>query len=185
MFNNLVRFAVVVAASTSLLVVSSPASAQKTKGVHAPITVQWLGHAAFEITSSGGTRILIDPFLSGNPSTPDSLKAISRYKPAAILVSHSHSDHALDAKAIAVSSGAMVISAYEWVNTLGLPERQAMGGNVGGTITCGMKYFAISRRASAGPWVYGPPPAPMSTMFGWYSSWIRAMSPNSQVSPVW
>ena len=137
MFNNLVRFAVVVAASTSLLVVSSPASAQKTKGVHAPITVQWLGHAAFEITSSGGTRILIDPFLSGNPSTPDSLKAISRYKPAAILVSHSHSDHALDAKAIAVSSGAMVISAYEWVNTLGLPERQAMGGNVGGTFKVG------------------------------------------------
>jgi L-ascorbate metabolism protein UlaG (beta-lactamase superfamily) len=102
-----------------------------------PIAVQWLGHAAFEITSSGGTKILIDPFLSGNPSTPDSLKNLARYKPAAILVTHSHSDHALDAKAIATSSGAMVISTYEWVNALGLPEKQAMGGNVGGTFKVG------------------------------------------------
>ncbi|MEO7457464.1 MAG: metal-dependent hydrolase, partial [Gemmatimonadaceae bacterium] len=99
--------------------------------------VQWLGHAAFEITSPGGTKILIDPFISGNPATPDSLKNLSRYKPAAILVTHAHSDHALDAKAIATASGAMVVSAYEWVNTLGLPEKQAMGGNVGGTFKAG------------------------------------------------
>lgn len=114
--------------------VSSPLAAQRPR---TPITVQWLGHAAFEITSSGGTRILIDPFLTGNPATPDSLKKIERYKPAAILVSHAHQDHSLDAKAIATASGAMVISAYEYVNTLGLPEKQAMGGNVGGTIKVG------------------------------------------------
>ena len=117
------------------LLASAPLQAQTA--AHSPIKVQWLGHAAFEITSSGGTRILVDPFLSGNPSTPDSLKNLSRYRPAAILVSHSHSDHALDAKAIATASGAMVISAYEWVNTLGLPEKQAMGGNVGGTFKVG------------------------------------------------
>ena len=107
------------------------------QGATKPITVRWLGHAAFEVTSAGGTRILIDPFISGNPSTPDSLKSLARYKPAAVLVSHAHPDHALDAKAIATSSGAMVISAYEWVNTLGLPEKQAMGGNVGGTFKVG------------------------------------------------
>ena len=67
--------------------VSSPLAAQRPR---TPITVQWLGHAAFEITSSCGTRILIDPFLTGNPATPDSLKKIERYKPAAILVSHAH-----------------------------------------------------------------------------------------------
>jgi len=101
------------------------------------IGIQWLGHAAFEITSPGGTKILIDPFLSGNPATPDSLKNLARYKPAAILVTHAHDDHALNAKAIATSSGALVISAYEWVNTLGLPAAQAMGGNVGGTFKAG------------------------------------------------
>jgi L-ascorbate metabolism protein UlaG (beta-lactamase superfamily) len=117
-------------------VVAAPAalSAQSSR---APITVQWLGHAAFEITSSGGTRILIDPFLSGNPTTPDSLKNLSRYKPAAVLVSHAHDDHALDARAIAQSSGAMLISTYEWVNAQKLAPSQAMGGNVGGTFKVG------------------------------------------------
>jgi L-ascorbate metabolism protein UlaG (beta-lactamase superfamily) len=93
------------------------------------------------VTSSGGTRIVIDPFITGNPATPATLKSLDRYKsqwkPNAILVSHSHSDHSLDAKAIAVASGAPVISAFEWVNTLGLPEAQAMGGNVGGTFKIG------------------------------------------------
>jgi L-ascorbate metabolism protein UlaG (beta-lactamase superfamily) len=132
MFNRLARFA-----SGLALVAAAgmPASlaAQATK----PIAVRWLGHAAFEITSAGGTKILIDPFLSGNPSTPDSLRNLARYKPAAILVTHSHSDHSLDAKAIATSSGAMVISSNDWVTTLGLPASQSMGGNVGGTFKVG------------------------------------------------
>lgn len=116
-------------------VAALPLAAQRPRS--AAIGVQWLGHAAFEITSPGGTRLLIDPFLTGNPATPDSLKRLARHRPAAILVSHAHSDHALDAKTIASASGAMVISAYEWVSTLGLPEKQAMGGNVGGTFKVG------------------------------------------------
>ncbi len=105
------------------------------------ITVRWLGHASFEIVSPGGTRLLVDPWLAQNPSTPDSLKKPARYagatKPAAILVSHSHVDHSGDAKTLAQASGAPVIGAFEWVNTLGLPQAQAMGGNVGGTFRIG------------------------------------------------
>ncbi len=108
---------------------------------HGQIVVRWLGHAAFEVTSPGGTRLLIDPFITGNPSTPDSLRNLSRYatgwKPSAILVSHSHSDHALDAKSIAQSSGAPVISAYEWVEAQKLPPAQALGGNAGGAFKIG------------------------------------------------
>ena len=114
-----------------------PSTLPAQRAAKAPITVQWLGHAAFQVTSSGGTHILIDPFLSGNPSTPDSLKQLAHYRPAAVLVTHSHSDHALDAKAIATASGAMLISAYEWVNAQGVPEKQAGGGNVGGTFKVG------------------------------------------------
>jgi L-ascorbate metabolism protein UlaG (beta-lactamase superfamily) len=102
-----------------------------------PIRVTWIGHATFEIVSAGGTRILIDPFLEHNPSAPDSLKAVARYKPAAILVTHSHFDHAADAKAVAQASGAPVVGVGEWVGTLGLPEKQSMGGNVGGTFKFG------------------------------------------------
>jgi len=101
------------------------------------VAIRWLGHATFEVTSPGGTTLLLDPFISGNPSTPDSLKNLSRYRPAAILVTHSHDDHALDAKTIAQRSGAKVISTFEWVNSLHLPASQGLGGNVGGTFKVG------------------------------------------------
>ena len=120
-----------------------PLGAQRssTPARAADVTVRWLGHAAFEIVSPGGTRLLIDPFISGNPAVPDSLKPLSRYEganaPAAILVTHSHFDHTQDAKAIAAATGAPVVSAYEWVATLGLPEAQTKGGNVGGTFRFG------------------------------------------------
>jgi L-ascorbate metabolism protein UlaG (beta-lactamase superfamily) len=101
------------------------------------VTVQWIGHATFVVTSPGGTQLLLDPWIAQNPSVPDSLKNLAHYKPAAILVTHSHSDHSADAKAIAVASGAPVISVYEWVASLGLPEKQTLGGNVGGTFKIG------------------------------------------------
>lgn len=103
----------------------------------APIQVTWLGHAAFEIVSPGGKRILIDPFLKDDPATPAAFKDPRRYKPDAILVSHSHFDHSADVLEIATLSGAPVISAFEWVKTLSLPDKQSWGGNVGGTFTVG------------------------------------------------
>jgi len=138
------RLAVAALFAATTVASVSPLRAQGSAATaprRADITVHWLGHAAFEVISAGGTRILIDPFLSGNPTTPDSLKSIARYtgalKPAAILVSHSHQDHTLDAKAIATASGAPVVGPYEWVSTLGLPAGQNMGGSPGGTFTFG------------------------------------------------
>jgi L-ascorbate metabolism protein UlaG (beta-lactamase superfamily) len=102
-----------------------------------PFKVTWLGHAAFEIVSPGGTQLLIDPFLTPNAKTPAEFKDLSRYKPNAILVTHSHFDHTADAVEIAKASGAPVISAYEWVDGLDIPAAQKLGGNVGGTFTVG------------------------------------------------
>lgn len=103
--------------------------------------VRWLGHAAFEITSSRGTRFLVDPFITNNPATPDSLRSLTRYtgadKPTAILVTHAHGDHAGDAPAIAKATGAPVIGEYDFVTSLGLPEGQGKGGNVGGKFAIG------------------------------------------------
>ena len=101
------------------------------------ITVTWLGHAAFLVTSPGGTQLLVDPFLRQDPATPDSLKDTSRYHPAAIIVTHSHSDHTADVKAIALASGAKVVGAFDWAQTLGLPDSQLVGVNVGGTVKVG------------------------------------------------
>src|SRR4051794_11290989 len=89
------------------------------------VTLRWIGHAAFEIESSTGTKILIDPFIKDNPAAPEPLKKLDRYRhgdrPAAICVSHSHGDHSADAKEIAQLSGAPVIGMVEWVSSLGLP----------------------------------------------------------------
>jgi L-ascorbate metabolism protein UlaG (beta-lactamase superfamily) len=101
------------------------------------IQVTWLGHACFLIISPGGTQLLIDPWIKGNPATPDSLQDLSRYHPNFILVSHSHYDHSKDAKEIALASGAPVVGVFEWVRSLGLPDKQELGGNVGGTIKAG------------------------------------------------
>ena len=68
------------------------------------VKLRWLGHAAFEVESSGGTKLVIDPFITDNPVTPEPLKKLDRYKnvdkPHAILVSHSHGDHSGNAKDI-------------------------------------------------------------------------------------
>ncbi|MDB4909998.1 MAG: metallo-beta-lactamase family protein [Gemmatimonadetes bacterium] len=105
------------------------------------VKLRWLGHAAFEIESSGGTKILIDPFIKDNPVTPEPLKKLDRYKnadkPSVICVSHSHGDHSADAKEIAKLSGAPVIGMIEWVSALGLSSEQSKGGNIGGEIRVG------------------------------------------------
>lgn len=123
--------------SALLIAPALAAAAPKAPAKAQPITVTWLGHAAFEVVSAGGTKLLLDPFLTQDPATPAEFKDLSRYKPDAILVTHSHSDHAADVAAIAKQSGAPVIGAYEQVAALGVPEKQVMGGNVGGTFTIG------------------------------------------------
>jgi L-ascorbate metabolism protein UlaG (beta-lactamase superfamily) len=105
------------------------------------VKARWLGHAAFEVESPGGTKLVIDPFIKDNPVTPEPLKKLDRYKdsdkPHAILVSHSHGDHSADAKEIAKLSGAPVIGMVEFVASLDLPGAQSMGGNIGGEIRVG------------------------------------------------
>ncbi len=121
-------------------VLGTPSTAQRPRRAARPagkITITWLGHASFLVTSPGGTQLLLDPWLRQNPSTPDSLKDSSRFHPAAILVTHSHFDHSGDAKAIALASGAKVVGAYDWAQTLGLPDSQLVGVNVGGTARVG------------------------------------------------
>ena len=72
-------------------------------------TLTWYGHATLAL-DTGGFRVLIDPFLDGNPSAP-----LSPDRVAAdfILVSHGHGDHVGDSLAIAQRTGAMIISNFE------------------------------------------------------------------------
>ena len=35
--------------------------------------ITWLGHGSFQIDTPAGARVLIDPWLTGNPSWPEGL----------------------------------------------------------------------------------------------------------------
>ncbi len=71
--------------------------------------VQWFGQAAFKITSPGGKVILIDPFITKNPKTPEDLKDLSKLDDVdLILLTHGHGDHVGDAVVLAQQTGAKV-----------------------------------------------------------------------------
>ncbi|MBJ6763464.1 metal-dependent hydrolase [Myxococcaceae bacterium JPH2] len=105
-----------------------------------PVQVTWLGHAAFEVVSPGGTRLLIDPWLKENPETPPAWKDVTRFtreRPTAILVTHSHGDHADDVPALAWMTGAPVVATGEHLRAMKIPEARQHSVNVGGTFQLG------------------------------------------------
>ncbi|NIT55503.1 MAG: metal-dependent hydrolase [Aliifodinibius sp.] len=100
------------------------------------VQAQWLGHSAFKLVSPQGTNILVDPFLSGNPTTPDEYKQQDDID--YILLTHGHEDHVGDTLDIADETGCKVVSMVELsrllVNKHGLNEDQAVEFNKGGTV---------------------------------------------------
>jgi L-ascorbate metabolism protein UlaG (beta-lactamase superfamily) len=106
----------------------------------AQVEVQWLGHATTRITTTGGKTIVIDPFLTGNPTTPEEFKDLSAFGPVdLILITHGHSDHVADLGELARLSGAKVVANYELalqLAALGVIEADnAIGMNKSGTVT--------------------------------------------------
>ena len=92
--------------------------------------VRFLGHACFELTD-GGTTVLIDPFLTGNPKA-----AIAADDAAAttILLTHGHADHIGDTVAIAKRTGAPVVAIVELANELGEDGVEVHDPNLGGSV---------------------------------------------------
>ena len=88
------------------------------------VKVDYLGHACFLLTTAKA-KILIDPFLTGNPKAANTAEKVSA---DLILVSHGHGDHYGDAVAIAKRTGAMIVAPMPWVSrrarsSSGLPLR--------------------------------------------------------------
>ena len=97
----------------------------------------WLGHSAFRLDSPGGKRIYLDPFLSGNPKTPDSERDPQRCD--LILVTHGHGDHSGDAAAIHAQFECPVVAQVElrqWLTGHGVADDGGSHSiNKGGTVT--------------------------------------------------
>ncbi|WP_299467933.1 metal-dependent hydrolase [uncultured Gimesia sp.] len=77
--------------------------------------ITWLGHSAFQIETAG-KMILLDPFLTGNPSAAISANAVSA---DVIIISHGHGDHVGDTVEIANRTNALVIANFEIIEWLG------------------------------------------------------------------
>src|SRR4051794_5756200 len=93
--------------------------------------VRFLGHACFEL-SDGDTRVLIDPFLTGNPKA--AVQA-SEVEPTAILLTHGHADHRGDTVDIAKRTGATVVAIVELANEIGSNGvEDVRDPNLGGTV---------------------------------------------------
>ena len=95
--------------------------------------ITFLGHACFLI-EDGDTRLLIDPFLTGNPKAA---KEAGDVDPTHILLTHGHADHIGDTVDIAKRTGAPVVAIVELANELAGDlgeDHEVHDPNIGGTV---------------------------------------------------
>ncbi len=123
------------------------------------VVLTYHGHACFAVTVDG-TRLLIDPFLTGNELadvTADQVQADY------ILVSHGHGDHLGDAVAIAKRTRAMTISNFEihnWLLDHGVPKAHPLHIGGGYEFPFGRVKLTIAQHGSGLPdGSYGGNPA--------------------------
>ena len=106
----------------------------------AKVSLRWLGHAAFVITSPKRKTIFIDPWITDNPLCPLEIDDIKTAD--IVLVSHDHFDHAGSAADIIKKTGALLVAAPEtagrFQSEMGMAsENVVFGGfgmNIGGSV---------------------------------------------------
>jgi len=93
--------------------------------------IRWLGHSCFII--EGNDRIIVDPYITGNPVCPEKLENIDV---DIVAVTHAHGDHLGDAIEIA-KKGAKLVAIYEIIEYASKYGVTGEAINMGGGIKIG------------------------------------------------
>jgi L-ascorbate metabolism protein UlaG (beta-lactamase superfamily) len=108
-------------------------------------SLTWFGHSSFLLVSDEGKHIYVDPFLNGNPSTPDDLKSPEQVD--MIALTHGHGDHVGDTVALSQTfPDAAIVAIVElksWLGSKGANVGHLPGLNKGGTHEIGGIHFTL------------------------------------------
>jgi L-ascorbate metabolism protein UlaG (beta-lactamase superfamily) len=124
------------------------------------------GHAAFELKTNAGYKLLFDPWLDGNPAADIGVEDVETAD--YILVSHGHGDHFGDVINIAKRTDATVIAMYElaaFCQSKGV--KSAHGMSIGGGYKFPFGYAKLTP-ALHGPGVEGSDGVVTTTPNGWW-----------------
>lgn len=98
--------------------------------------ITWFGHSCFRI-DTGSSRILIDPFLTGNATFENADIPIHKAVAGAthVALTHGHEDHTGDTVRICKETGAELLAVHELATYLaGHGVEKIDAGNTGGTL---------------------------------------------------
>ena len=112
--------------------------------------LKYFSHSAFQITTKNGEKILIDPFLDGNPTSPVKSDDVSAEY---IVLTHAHGDHIGDTFKIAKKSNSTVIAVNELANYCAEKGAKAHNMHIGGAYNFpfGKVKFTIAHHGSQTP----------------------------------
>ncbi len=111
--------------------------------------VVYLGHSAFLL--EGSRRVLIDPWIEGNPQAPISL---NECKGADVyVITHAHGDHGLeDAIKLAKRHGGVIVGIYEIANEAASKGvKETVGANIGGFFEVNGVRIALTTAVHSSP----------------------------------
>jgi L-ascorbate metabolism protein UlaG (beta-lactamase superfamily) len=128
--------------------------------------IRFLGHACFEL-ADGDTRVLVDPFLTGNPKAAAQADEL---EPTHIFLTHGHQDHYGDIVGLARRTGAQVVAITEVAGELSERGLENVADpNIGGTVALQGDPSGDTLRGEVG-WVRLTP------------AWHTSTTPNGQVN---
>lgn len=113
------------------------------------LKLTYLSHSSF-ILNDGTHSVVIDPFLTGNPTAPVAVDAV---RAQFVVLTHAHGDHLGDAVDIAAKQGATIIAVNELANYAAGKGLSAHNMHIGGAydFSFGRVKFTIAHHGSSSP----------------------------------